>query len=309
MEEKEKIVNEVIQTTNVDIDDTTNLNKENIQKESLKEKLKLEESFKALGIEINDENKRIVLDYSRTISNFKKLLDAQKNNYVSLKNYMPDNEVVTALINELNKNWEEISKYFETLMSFFINPPSKEIFELTNHALLLKNIYNSLKEFSEDFAKLHIEEQFNGIKNDFEQNLKTINEYQNKLAARLENMAQTYDEFLNKFLDKQTNELDNFNKKSAELAKSYDDFLHKNLKFFKGGTWSLIILNIALAISLGVLTAICFIKNNELNSLIEVGKKFAEISVKQDEQSITLNFPLDAKFISDNNEKKVILKQ
>lgn len=308
MEEKEKIVNEVIQTTNVDIDDTTNLNKENIQKESLKEKLKLEESFKALGIEINDENKRIVLDYSRTISNFKKLLDAQKNNYVSLKNYMPDNEVVTALINELNKNWEEISKYFETLMSFFINPPSKEIFELTNHALLLKNIYNSLKEFSEDFAKLHIEEQFNGIKNDFEQNLKTINEYQNKLAARLENMAQTYDEFLNKFLDKQTNELDNFNKKSAELAKSYDDFLHKNLKFFKGGTWSLIILNIALAISLGVLTTICFIKNNELNSLIEVGKKFAEISVKQDEQSITLNFPLDAKFISDNNEKKVILK-
>lgn len=119
MEEKEKIVNEVIQTTNVDIDDTTNLNKENIQNESLKEKLKLEESFKALGIAINDENKRIVLDYSRTISNFKKLLDAQKNNYVSLKNYMPDNEVVTALINELNKNWEEISKYFETLKFFY----------------------------------------------------------------------------------------------------------------------------------------------------------------------------------------------
>ena len=100
MEEKEKIVNEVIQTTNVDIDDTTNLNKENIQNESLKEKIKLEESFKALGIAINDENKRIVLDYSRTNSNFKKLLDAQKYNYVSLKNYMPDNEVVTALINE-----------------------------------------------------------------------------------------------------------------------------------------------------------------------------------------------------------------
>ena len=271
--------------------------------------LDLERQFSDLGIVLSDDNKKVVLDYSKAISNFKKLLDAQRNNYISLKNYMPDNEVVTALINELNKNWEEISKYFETLMSFFINPPSKELFELTNNALLLKNIYNSLKEFSEDFAKLHIEEQFNGVKNDFEQNLETINEYQNKLAARLENMAQTYDEFLNKFLDKQTNELSNFNKKSAELAKSYDDFLHKNLKFFKGGTWSLIILNIALAISLGILTAICFIKNNELNSLIEVGKKFAEISVKQDEQSITLNFPLDAQFISANNEKKVILKQ
>ena len=271
--------------------------------------LDLERQFSDLGIVLSDDNKKVVLDYSKAISNFKKLLDAQRNNYISLKNYMPDNEVVTALINELNKNWEEISKYFETLMSFFINPPSKELFELTNNALLLKNIYNSLKEFSEDFAKLHIEEQFNGVKNDFEQNLETINEYQNKLAARLENMAQTYDEFLNKFLDKQTNELSNFNKKSAELAKSYDDFLHKNLKFFKEGTWSLIILNIALAISLGILTAICFIKNNELNSLIEVGKKFAEISVKQDEQSITLNFPLDAQFISANNEKKVILKQ
>lgn len=304
-ENKENIVDEVVQTE-PEIANKITEPENPKQKEEL---LKIEEAFRSLGIIVNDENKRVILDYTKTISNFRKLLDEQKNHYTSLQSYIPDNDVVKAHIQDLDKNWEKISSYFEALMSFFINPPSKEIFELTNHALLLKNVYNSFKEFSEKFEKLHIKDQFDGIKVDFEGNLKVVKDFQNKLENNLENMAKTYDEFLSNFLKKQTKELNKFNDKSQELAKSYDDFLHKNLKFFKGGTWSLIILNIALAIGLGALVAVCFVKSNELENLIAVGKKFAEISViKQDENSITLNFPLDAEIINNDDEKKVILK-
>lgn len=278
--------------------------------DSIQEIKKFKEALKILGLYIrDDDSKRAILDYSKVVSNFKKLLEQQQNSYSSIATYAKDNEVILAHIADLNKNLQKISEYFEALMSFFINPPSKEIFELTNHALIIKNVYESFKDFSDKFDALHINEQFDTIGKDFSKHISKIKLYQDNIEAKLENMAKTYDDFLNEFLNKQTKQLDNFNNKSLGLAKTYDDFLHKNLKFFKGGTWSLIILNIALAITLGALGVYCSFKSNELNKLLAIGEQFAEISIKIDEKSINLDFPENAKFIESGNTKRIILKK
>lgn len=269
----------------------------------------LEKNLQSLGLLIKEDNKRAILDYSKVVNDFKELLEKQQNSYNAILNYANKNEVIKVHIKDLSENLNQISNYFEALMSFFTNPPTKEILELTNHALIIKNVYENFKKFSNDFASLHFNEQLENLGKDFSNHIAQIEKYRSLVEIKLENMTQLYDEFLTKFLNKQKSQLDDFNEKSKNLAKNYDDFLHKNLKFFKGGIYGLVILNIALAISLGILGVYCFIKGDELDKLIAVGNQFGEISVNENEKSINLDFPINAKFVDNGNRKRVILKK
>lgn len=287
-------------------------NSQNNQNEKRKqmqeiEQTKFEDALKILGFSIENENKKAILNYSQAVGNFRDLLNQTKKHYSALATYFEDDNSVQAHIKDLDKDWQEISQYFETLMSFFINPPSKEIFELCNHGILIESVYKNFSKYSNQIESLKINEQLSGVKKDFETHIKVVKDFQSVVESNLENMSKTYDEFLTGFLNKQTKEIENFNKKSFELSKTYDDFLQKNLKFFKGGTWSLIILNIALAIVLGILGAYVFVKQDELKNITAVAEQFAEVKV--DKKSLTLNFPQNAQIIDNGEIKQVILKK
>ena len=266
---------------------------------------KLNEALEILGIYYNDEeNKRAILDYSKAVNNFKELLRKQTNHYEALKRYASDDETILIHINNLDKNNAEILDYFESLMSFFINPPSREIFDLLNYSTLLKDVYQSFKEYSKKFNELRIEDQFNLNKTRFEAHLGEIENFEKSVNAKLENTTQMYDDFLNNFTNKQMEKIKNFNEKSSQLARSYDDFLNKNLKFFQGGVKGLVFLNVAVAIGLGILVALCFVKYNELNDLATISNQLDNISVIQNDKSFIFEFPNDIKII-DNTEKGV----
>ena len=272
---------------------------------------KLEEALSTLGIYYNDEeNKKAILDYSKAVSNFKTMLEKQKRHYEALKQYENQDETALAHIENLDKSWVEISNYFESLMSFFINPPSREIFDLLNYSTLLKDVYQSFKDYSKKLNELRIGDQFDLNKNRFEAHLAEIENFEKSVNAKLENTTQIYDNFLNNFTNKQMEKIKNFNEKSAELVKSYDDFLNKKLKFVKGGVYGLVCLNIVFAIVLGILVALCFVKYNELNDLAFISKQLDSVRVIGNEEEFIFEFPNSVKIVDDkeNSVKKVIIK-
>lgn len=269
---------------------------------------KLEEAMATLGIYFDDqENKKAILNYSRAVANFRELIENQKSHYEALARYEADDEIAQKHIEKLHENLNKISNYFESLISFFVSPPSKEVFELTNHAILLKSVYQSFKDFSIKFEELRIDDQFERNKVKFLGHINNIENFESSINSRLESMSNGYEKFLNSFVEKQTTQLNSFNERSRNLAKGYDDFLQKNLKFFKGGVWVLVILNVALALGLGILVALCIIKFNELDDLTAFSDQLDRVSVSQDDKSLTFSFPNETKIIEENGVKKVII--
>lgn len=244
-------------------------NKEPVKedKEVIVEQKSTEESLKNLGIVFEDDNtKKDILNYSKSVLAFRKLLDEQTNLYSSIAEYQKNDELVVQQVTKLDEKNKEIRSYFESLMSFFTNPPTKEEFELINHSLLLNNVYKSFKDFSDSFENLNMKEQFEANKQIFENSLKQLENFSNTIENKLEITAKKYDDFLTNFITKQTDEINKYNEKSKELSEVYNDSLRKNIKFMKGGTAGLLITNTLLAIVLGIIGVLTYLKYENIQN-------------------------------------------
>ena len=210
-------------------------------------------------------------------------------------------------------------------MEFFINPPSKEIFELTNYSALLQSVYQAFKNFSTEFEKLNIDGNFKINADRFRKHIDQIENFEKTINAKLETMAKSYDVFLNNFKERYELLLKNFigrqedslkdfnakladfNTKSQNLSKTYDDFLNKKLKFFKGGLYGLIFLCIFLALGAGGLGAFALFQWQEIKSAELISQQIENLEVEVDDKSITFLFSENVKIVDENGSKKVIL--
>lgn len=238
------------------------LNERNITAEILKNEVaELNSKFEKAGLKISEKGIISVLDYS----NYQKRVDISFNMFNSELNIVlqtferleaennADYNRYTKMVQSLLDESEKLKQLFDYLNEFILNPPSKEFMMLMNNTLAIRKIAQDYQEFEKiaDITKIkekikEQEEAFNEVtikfenisaerNNFFENELKKIENFKNKLNARLNETGDEYKNFTTNMLDRLNEQLKVF---EINLAQ-YQEIRQKETKLLnqlmKGG--------------------------------------------------------------------------
>ena len=116
-----------------------------------KEELPKEYADKLATIGISFSNQedgtRVIVDYSKAVDKFANLLKEVNAILQGIKDaYANDesNRLFVTFADGLQEKVSNLREYFEALISFFINPPSKEMLDLTNFSSLMNKTFNEI---------------------------------------------------------------------------------------------------------------------------------------------------------------------
>ena len=321
--ETEIISDEIIENENIDmeisqqIDDEQNpmLEEEQTQddnrvidKKMADEIAILREKLKNIGIFFDNAERKDIFNYSKAVSEFKEILNDQKNLVEGIKVSFASDERVTNAIKPVQENIPKIENFFSAIMSFFIQPPSKEFLELTNASLLMHKIYSDFAKFSEDFNEINLNEQFENQKSLFQKHLLQISNFTRNVDTKLELIAERYKNFGENIAAVQQDQLNTFDTQLKDYVKNSSLAIEKistALKFMKGGLKGLIITSIALCTVSGGLFSYVLLKKQELNDIYAKSKQLESIKVISDNESLIFEFPNNAEIIQKDNVKQV----
>ena len=211
-------------------------------------------------------------------------------------------------IKPVQENIPKIENVFSAIMSFFIQPPSKEFLELTNASLLMHKIYSDFAKFSEDFNEINLNEQFENQKSLFQKHLLQISNFTRNVDTKLELIAERYKNFGENIAAVQQDQLNTFDTQLKDYVKNSSLAIEKistALKFMKGGLKGLIITSIALCTVSGGLFSYVLLKKQELNDIYAKSKQLESIKVISDNESLIFEFPNNAEIIQKDNVKQV----
>ena len=120
-----------------------------------KEELPKEYADKLATIGISFSNQedgtRVIVDYSKAVDKFANLLKEVNAILQGIKDaYANDenNRLFVTFADGLQEKVSNLREYFEALISFFINPPSKEMLDLTNFSSLMNKTFNDIKSIN-----------------------------------------------------------------------------------------------------------------------------------------------------------------
>lgn len=205
------------------------------------------------------------------------------------------------------------TKYFKTIQSlnrYLTNPPSDEEFKALNTSLNLRKIEKDFRAIKQAFDDLKIEKCSAEFSNKFKNFMENV-------EGNLSNASQTYEKFLNNFIEKEkniindfSNNIQNFKADSNEVLKIFSNSFDKAYKKVKGGFYGLMILNIILAFFLGFISFTIISKKKELDEMTEIFNNISGISIKENNGIIEFIFDKNqTKIIENKTQTKIILKE
>ena len=213
-----------------------------------KEELPKEYADKLATIGISFSNQedgtRVIVDYSKAVDKFANLLKEVNAILQGIKDaYANDesNRLFVTFADGLQEKVANLREYFEALISFFINPPSKEMLDLTNFSSLMNKTFNDIKsiniqeeldncikvikEKSQELTQ-HNKEFADSSERLFKENVENRLVSYKKRVENLEFQAMLEDS--EKILNDQLKQIDNFSEslraKLQNLADTYLEF-------------------------------------------------------------------------------------
>lgn len=125
----------------------------------------------SLGITFasQEDGTRVIVDYSKAVEKFTNLLKEVSGILQGIRDaYANDenNKLFVTFADGLQEKIINLKEYFEALISFFINPPSKEMLDLTNFSSLMNKTFNEIKSIN---IEKELENCVNAIKDKTEQ--------------------------------------------------------------------------------------------------------------------------------------------
>lgn len=287
--------------------DTENLSNQNKPKnDALDDKtLKYQPSLKDLGfIEFQDER-----DGKKDILNFAKLMQEQQSIYNEIASQISsrlhfDNldEADRVIYIKLQDRIKELYGLTRSFIAFFKYPPTHDEFEKINQAAIMHKALNDFRKFSDSLENLHLKEQSDEFSNQFS-NFITGNK------AKLENIIHQYDDFLQNFIEKQRSHIEPFEKQFDTILKSYDNSFTKVLKIAKGGTLTLLLINILLVFIFGCLGTTIYFKKQELDDIKNISNGFENILVQQKGKDLIFDFNKSKiKIFDEGGFKRIVLE-
>lgn len=214
---------------------------------------KLQLAFERVGIKLDDSsnNRKDIIDYAKFVNDLNQYFSLQKNSCVALKQqYENKDDLVTSYAKRLSENNDKIKELFELVLSFFVNPPSKEFLDLANHSALFKKLYDDFKNFSDRATGLNLNEILEKHKEIFEKHLDEVSRFQSKIEPQLEHVAKKYKDFTENMLKTLNEQLIGI----TEQIKAYHairDKYEKTTKSLTRGLYALISLCSVLCVGAG----------------------------------------------------------
>lgn len=269
------------------------------------ETLKHQPSLKDLGfIEFQDER-----DGKKDILNFAKLMQEQQSIYNEIASQISsrlhfDNldEADRVIYIKLQDRIKELYGLTRSFIAFFKYPPTHDEFEKINQAAMMHKALNDFRKFSDSLENLHLKEQSDEFSNQFS-NFITGNK------AKLENIIHQYDDFLQNFIEKQRNHIEPFERQFDTILKSYDSSFTKVLKIAKGGTLTLLIINVLLVFIFGCLGTTIYFKKQELDDIKNISNGFDNILVQQKGKDLIFDFNKSKiKIFDEGGFKRIVLE-
>lgn len=289
-------------------------------KEAERQEINFEKALEILGIKLSqDENKTAILDYSQCVKNFDSILEKDKVKRKIVKESLldkDDDKTAISAIDDIEKNWNEMREYFKALISFFTNPPSKEIFELTNHNALINSVYQSLKKFEKDFNDLNLSANMSSKIRGLNDRIAELDNFNQQIEDKIEQGLKFYSNFAEEISKKQEEKLNSYienteeiTQKMQDLFNSYDKAMSERLKFYKGGSKWLSIISLLLALGCGGLVFFVFMLTSEINKQGVVLNQLGNIGVEQTDKEVKLELPKEAKYIKKDDKTFIILSK
>lgn len=269
--------------------------------------------FKKIGIVIErGENRRDIVDYSKTVGEFRLLVQESENICEGLQVRFKNNEELCAVLKSLKDTNIAIKNYFDTIMNFFIQAPSKEFLQLTNQNLLIKSVYANIKDFVESYEKLNLKTRFENQEKELNENLNTIQNFNNTIEKRLENIASQYDIFGKNIIENQQKhlqgvdeQLELYHNKLTEQKEA----IERSKKFINWGVrGAAIALVLLLLVGVG-LGAFIYFENQTLTSMKADIQRLGGVDLIEKQSEFVFEFHSDAKFVDDGDTKMIILKK
>lgn len=294
------------ENTNISADTENLSNQDKPKNDALDDKtLKYQPSLKDLGfIEFQDER-----DGKKDILNFAKLMQEQQSIYNEIASQISsrlhfDNldEADRVIYIKLQDRIKELYGLTRSFIAFFKYPPTHDEFEKINQAAMMHKALNDFRKFSDSLENLHLKEQSDEFSNQFTNFISS-----NK--AKLENIIHQYDEFLQNFIEKQRAHIEPFEKQFDTILKSYDNSFTKVLKIAKGGTLTLLTINILLVFIFGCLGTTIYFKKQELDDIKNISNGFDNILVQQKGKDLIFDFNKSKiKIFDEGGFKRIVLE-
>ncbi len=293
------IVAQKINTRNLSEQDEHEENGEEV------EALKHRPSLKDLGfIEFQDER-----DGKKDILNFAKLMREQQSIYNEISSQISsrlhfDNldEADRVIYVKLQDKIKELYGLTRSFIAFFKYPPTHDEFEKINQAAMMHKALNDFRKFSDSLENLHLKEQSDEFSSQFSNFISS-----NK--TKLENIIHQYDEFLQNFIEKQRNHIEPFERQFDTILKSYDSSFTKVLKIAKGGTVTLLVINVLLVFVFGCLGTVIYFKKQELDDIKNISNGFDDILVQQKGKDLIFDFNKSKiKIFDEGGFKRIVLE-
>ena len=296
-----------------DVGEQNNKTSENIGEQELN----FEKALEILGIKLTqDDHKTAILDYSQCVKNFNNILERDKVKRKIIKESLDveNNKTTLSAIDDIEKNWDELRDYFKALISFFTNPPSKEIFELTNHNALLNSVYQSFKKFEQDFEDLNLTQNMSSKIRALNDRISELDNFNKQIEAKTEHSFQFYSTFIDELSKNQQEKLSNFiektegiKQKMKDLFNSYDKSMSERLKFYKGGSKWLSIISLLLALGCGGLAFFTLSLSNEISTQGAILKQLGDIGVEQTNKEVKFELPKNARYLKKDDKTYIII--
>ncbi|WP_149028794.1 hypothetical protein [Campylobacter fetus] len=265
----------------------------------------MQPSLKDLGfIEFQDER-----DGKKDILNFVKLMQEQQNLYNEISSQISSrlhfenlDEADKVIYTKLQDKIKEFYGLTKSFIAFFKYPPTKDEFEKINQAAIMQKALSDFRKFSDSLENLHIKEQSEEFSNQFSNFISS-----NKV--KLESIIHQYDEFLQNFIQKQKNHIEPFENQFDSILKSYDSSFTKVLKIAKGGTLTLLTINILLVFIFGCLSAVIYFQKQEFEDIKNISNGFNEILVQQKGKDLIFDFNKSKiKIFDEGGFKRIVLE-
>lgn len=285
-----------------------------------KEELNFEKALEILGIKLSkDDNKTAILDYSQCVKNFDGILEKDKTKRKIVKESLLDKDndkTAISAIEDMEKNWNEMREYFKALISFFTNPPSKEIFELTNHNALLNSVYQNFKKFEKDFNDLNLTANMSSKIRGLNDRISELDNFNRQIEDKIEQGLKFYSNFAEEISKTQEEKLNNYIKNTEEITKkmqnlfnSYDKAMGERLKFYKGGSKWLSIISLLLALGCGGLVFFVLLLLSEIDKQSVILEKLGNIEVEQTDKEVKFELPKEARYLKKDDKTFIILNK
>lgn len=182
-----------------------------------------------------EDGTRVIVDYSKAVDKFTNslkevsgILQGIRDAYANDEN----NKLFVTFADGLQEKISNLKEYFEALISFFINPPTKEMLDLTNFSSLMNKTFNEIKSIN---IENELENCVNIIKNKTEQiHNESEKLFKEKIESRLVSYKKRVEniEFEKMLADNETilndqlKQIDNFTQGlSAKLQNLGDTYL------------------------------------------------------------------------------------